>query len=323
MFLQKFDELERIVIQCHDSPDADSIGAGYALYVYFKEKGKDVHLVYSGVNRITKPGLRMMVEKMEIPVKYVEELPACDVLITVDCQYEGGNITRFDTPLAAMVDHHPSCVPTNDWCYIKSEYGSCCTVVWLLLTEAGFDVNKNTDVATALYYGLYSDTGQLSEIYCASDREMRDTLRIDRELFKMVVNSNLSREELQIAGEALTNYYYNEQLYFAVVKTRPCDPNLLGVISDMVIQVAGIDVCVVYNETPIGYKLSIRSGKQPYEASHLAESIAADVGSGGGHMNKAGGFVHREMLTTQYKGQAFSNILRKRIESYILKAREG
>ena len=31
-----------IIVQCHDNPDADAIASGYALYSYFKEKGKDV-----------------------------------------------------------------------------------------------------------------------------------------------------------------------------------------------------------------------------------------------------------------------------------------
>lgn len=323
MFLKKFDVFSSICIQCHDSPDADAIGAGYALYSYFEGKGKEVHLVYGGANRITRPGLRIMIEKMGIPVKHVEKLPACDALITVDCQYEGGNITRFDAPLAAMIDHHPSCVPINDWCCIKSEYGSCCTVVWTLLNEAGYDANQNTNVATALYYGLYSDTGQLSEIYSDGDRKMRDSLQIDTELFMMMINSNLSRKELQIAGEALTKYYYNEKLHFAIVKTKPCDPNLLGVISDMVIQAAGIDLCVVYSETSIGYKLSVRTSQKTLAASTLAENICASVGSGGGHRNKAGGFVHRELLSQQHVGQAFSEFLKMRIRNYILTIKEG
>ena len=33
---------DRIVIQCHDNPDADAIGSGFALYSYFADKGQDV-----------------------------------------------------------------------------------------------------------------------------------------------------------------------------------------------------------------------------------------------------------------------------------------
>lgn len=313
MFLHKFTDFETIYIQCHDSPDADSLGSGYGLYSYFRSMGKNVHLVYTGINRITKPGLLLMVEKLSVPIEYVDELPECDVLITVDCQYRGGNIMPLKAERIAMIDHHPCCVPVDEWCYIKSEYGSCCTVVWTLLEEAGYDVNTDSRVATALYYGLYSDTGQLSEIYHPRDRRMRDSLQIDRELLEMMVNSNLSRQELGIAGEALTRYYYDAEHCFAIVKTRPCDPNLLGVISDLVIQVATIDVCVVYNETAIGYKLSVRSSKKRIEASLLIDRVTAEIGSGGGHKNKAGGFILRKSFRKMYPKREFSEVLRERI----------
>lgn len=318
MFLQKFSDFDKIFIQCHDSPDADSLGSGYALYSYFRDLGKDVHLVYGGSNRITKPGLLVMVKELSIPVEYIEKLPACDVLITVDCQYRGGNITPFPAERIAMIDHHPCCVPVDEWCCIESDYGSCCTVVWSLLTEAGYDVNENSRVSTALYYGLYSDTGQLSEIYHPKDRSMRDSLQIDRELLEMMTNSNLSRHELEIAGEALTRYYYDENYCFAVVKTRPCDPNLLGVISDLVIQVATIDLCVVYNETAIGYKMSVRSNQKRVKASCLAESISGEMGSGGGHVNKAGGFILRKRFREIYPEQDFEEVLQKRIRQYMI-----
>ena len=42
--LLKFDT---IVIQCHDIPDADAIGSGFALYSYFSDKGKNVRFIYS------------------------------------------------------------------------------------------------------------------------------------------------------------------------------------------------------------------------------------------------------------------------------------
>ena len=52
--LLKFDN---IVIQCHDNPDADAIGSGFALYSYFKEKGKKVRFIYSGKKKISKSNL--------------------------------------------------------------------------------------------------------------------------------------------------------------------------------------------------------------------------------------------------------------------------
>lgn len=320
MFLDKFTDFNSICIQCHDSPDADALGAGYGLYAYFCSLGKMVSLVYAGERQITKPSLLLMVEKLDIPIEYVTELPQHDILITVDSQYKGGNIMPFAVPRVAMVDHHPLCVETDGWCCIEPELGSCCTVVWQLLQEAGYAVNENIRVATALYYGLYSDTGELSEIYHPLDRMMRDSLVIDRQSLEQMIHANLLREELQIAGEALANYYYDETLRFALLHTKPCDPNLLGVISDLVSHVATIDYCVVYNETTIGYKMSVRSANRALTASVLAEAVSRDIGSSGGHNNKAGGMIMKQMLEKQYPGKEIEQIMRTRIEKCITEA---
>ena len=52
MKLSKLESFHQIVIQIHDNPDADAVGSGFALYTYFKEKGKQVRLVYSGRIRL-------------------------------------------------------------------------------------------------------------------------------------------------------------------------------------------------------------------------------------------------------------------------------
>ena len=80
MFLNQFEEMESICIKCHDGPDADTIGAGFALYDYFEKKGKRVSLIYSGMHKITKPSLQIMVNELEIPLVYVSEAPECELL---------------------------------------------------------------------------------------------------------------------------------------------------------------------------------------------------------------------------------------------------
>ncbi len=322
MFLDKFNAFEKICIQCHDNPDGDSLAAGYGLYTYFKEMGKAVRMVYSGASQISKPALKLMVERLDIPIEYISDAPDCDVLITADCQYAGGNITVFPVPRAAMVDHHPVCVPIDEWCCIMEEYGSCCTVVWELMREVGFDINGDWKLATALFYGLYTDTGHLSEIYHKADREMRDFLKIDRPVLDCMINSNITQKELRIAGEALSDYYYNKDYHFAIFHTKPCDPNLLGLISDLGIQVHHIDLCVVYCETPIGYKFSVRSNMNEAYASQLAVFLSKGLGSGGGHLNKAGGVLLKHRLGPIQTETEIEMIIREKVLDFERKVRE-
>lgn len=242
MRLSDLEKFEKITIQCHDNPDADALASGYGLFCYFKAKGKDVRLVYSGRNKITKPNLRLMVEKLEIPVEYLpvdtdEKLYLPGLLVTVDCQYGSGNVTGITADEIAVIDHHQLDREAIPLCVIQSGLGSCATLVWKLLKEENYDVDSNENLSTALFYGLYTDTNQFSELYSPLDMDMREALKVDKSLITLFRNSNLSLKELEIAGIAMIRYSYNDDYEFAVIKAQPCDPNILGLISDFLLQV--------------------------------------------------------------------------------------
>lgn len=316
MKLSDFLKYDRICIQCHDNPDADSLASGYAIFMYFKSKGKNIRFIYSGSYKITKANLILMVERLNIPIEYVDNMPKCDLLIITDCQYGEGNVKKFNCDNIAVIDHHQYNGSEKENYYILSNYGSCSTVVWTLLQWENFDVNAYENVATALYYGLYCDTGQLSEIYLPADKDLRDTMKFNKGLLNLLVNTNLSLEEMRITGDALSSYHYNDDNRFAIIKARPCDPNILGIISDLAIQVDNIDKCVVYNKLKNGYKLSIRSCIKETKANDLAEYICKDIGSGGGHISKAGGYVKNEDFELNNLNMDFEKYIVNRILQY-------
>ena len=116
-----------------------------------------------------------------------------------------------------------------------------------------------------------------------------------------IFSANISIEELETAGAALLRCDYNEQYRFAVVKCGPCDPNVLGLISDMVLEVDAVDVCVVFSMLSNGVKLSVRSCLEEIKANELAAKLCMGMGSGGGHHVKAGGFMQMGLLTKEYE----------------------
>lgn len=285
-----------VVIQCHDFPDADTIASGFAVYTYLKDNGKEVRLVYGGRNEITKPNLVIMVEHLGIPLEYVTELSEAELLLTVDCVYGEGNVTRFPAKKAAVIDHHMCSRQVSELMEVRSSYGSCASVVAEMLQEEGFDVNRYEAVATALYYGLYSDTNAFGELNHPADKDLRDFAKYDASVFTLLKNSNLSLEEMQIAGDALKHYRYREEHRFAVVQAKPCDPNILGFISDLLLQADGVDTCVAFCKMPSGLKLSVRSCVPSVRAVELLEFVVDGIGSGGGHMQKAGGYIPNESI---------------------------
>ncbi|TCK98575.1 nanoRNase/pAp phosphatase (c-di-AMP/oligoRNAs hydrolase) [Natranaerovirga hydrolytica] len=307
---------DEIYIQCHDNPDADSIASGFALYEYFRFYNKKVKLIYSGQFKITKPNLLEMISVLHIPIEYVGNLKTSGLLITVDCQYGGGNVKKLNSDHIAIIDHHQVEVRDISLTEIRPYLGSCSTLVWQLLREEDFDMSIYPNVSTALYYGLYSDTNNLSEISHPLDRDMRDHLYYDYNFIKKLTYSNLTLNDLEIAGIALIKSFHNPNNNFAIFKAHPCDPNILGFISDLALQVNTIDLCLVYNETLNGFKFSVRSCTNEIMAKEVAIFLTNEIGSGGGHLEKAGGFINHKQFASKYTALNIDTYFLNRIKDY-------
>lgn len=315
-FLDRFLGYHKICIQCHDNPDADALASGYALWHFFTSHGIEATFIYAGRNQITKPNLLLMIKELEIPVSYATELPECDLLMTTDCQYGSGNVTKFEAPEIAMVDHHQCGLMQNENYCIKSNLGSCATVVWSLFQEIEYDISDDINLSTALYYGLYTDTNQFEEIFHPLDKDMRDTLDKNQALLFKLMNTNLSLDELTIASVALTKRIFDEEYHFSVIPAQQCDPNILGIISDFVIQVEEVDTCVAFNPNPGGYKLSIRSCVKEAKANEMAQFLCEGIGNGGGHLTKGGGFIAAASFAEKNPGVRMEDYLCDRVREY-------
>ena len=348
MKLSDFHRFERITIQCHDNPDADALASGFGLYLYYRDQGKKVRLVYSGQNRIQKANLVLMVNELKIPIQYIApafinvngkedcfNYPfACETLgeeslkaeeemlwrkglwITVDCQYGAGNVTKIPAENVAIIDHHQTEIDGIENSIIRSDLGSCATLVWSLLKEENYPVGDENGLGTALYYGLFTDTNQLAEIFNPLDRDMVEQIPYTNSLITRLRNSNITLNELEVAGVALLRYSFNEEYGFAVIRSQPCDPNILGLISDFLLQVDRISTCVVFNKTGGGYKLSVRSCVPEVNASELAGYLTKEIGSGGGHYEKAGGFINENLYIKKYPGLHMDGYINNRMTQY-------
>ena len=284
-----------IAIQCHDFPDADTVASGYAVYKYLSLHGKTPLLFYSGRGRIQKANMKIMTENLDIPIKYLTELDhSPELLLTVDCVYGESNVSHFDAENIAAIDHHICRGTPPEMNEIRSSYGSCSSVIRQMLIDEGLDVNKNTNVATALYYGLFMDTNMFAEIRHPADKDLRDLTYYDESLILLLKNSNLTGDEMTIVANALKNCVYTDEYDLALSCAEQCDPNILGFISDLIIQINTVSCCVVFSPNPAGYKMSVRSCINTVNAADLAKYIAD--GDGGGHAQKAGGFISKVII---------------------------
>jgi len=323
MRLKDLSEFKDIVIQCHDNPDADALATGYALFLYLKNAGKTPLFIYRGLRKITKSNLLIMVDELKIPVSYEPDFDRePELLITVDCQQGQKNVTFTKALNYSVIDHHQVTGELPGLSEVRSNIGSCSTLIWDMIRNEGFDVNADRLLSTALYYGLYTDTNRLSEISHPLDRDMRDMLVVNKSLITRMCNSSISLKELKITGKAILEYEYNEKNRYLLIRAEQCDPNILGVISDFSLETVDVDICIAYFASPQEAKFSVRSCVKEVHADELAAFLADGIGGGGGHITKAGGRIRPELLSSFTSGSekdvepAVRDEFKKRLADY-------
>lgn len=303
----KLEELLRyndIVIQCHDKPDADTIASGFALLKYLKQKGKEPKLVYTGSQKVIRGSLHGMITKFDIPLTYLEQPEGTpELLVTVDCRAGERNVTALPHQDLAVIDHHTvkeeEILPPL--CEVRTEaegYASCSTVLWAMLKEAGFPVEKDNQLPTLLYYGLYMDTQELKSAQ-KMDKEMLDSLVYDVDIVTELQSTNLSLDEIGIIGRAYNSLHINHKHQFAVAQAEPCDPDILGIVSDELMKVAGVDVSAAYCmlEGDQDLKISVRCRRKGHSAAELIHWLVRSMGNdGGGAPSKAAGRLPKAFL---------------------------
>lgn len=318
-FLQKLLKYDNVCIQCHDQPDADAIASAYGVYCFLQKHGINSQIIYSGGDPIKRLNLKSMISKCNIPLTYVQTLPKTDLLLIVDGQFGNSNVTSFDAPNIAIIDHHIQMVSQNDMFLIKSDYQSCSTIIWKLLLEEDYIIEDKSPLATALLYGLYIDTSSYVDLYYSEDVEMSNTLVPDKNVLSQLQLSTMTEAELMIISDALNNHYFDVERKFAIIPSMKCEPSVLGIVGDIVIQVDVIYLCVAYTAADGGYRFSIRCYHDTLKADKVAEYISSGIGSGGGHENKAGGWISDEKLRKKYGDRDFFDILTEMLVNVVEK----
>lgn len=323
MKLTDLNQFNNITIQCHDNPDADAIGSGFALYYIFKTLGKEVSLIYSGNRKITKVDLLCMIKELNIPISYVD--PSYEIsglLVTIDCQYGSKNVTKLKASKIAIIDHHQMDPHVKDlkleFCEIFSNYGSCSSIIYQWIILHNLEKKKDSPsfiddyVNTALLYGLFMDTNEFSEIKHEADKDLRNIKNYKADLFNLIKSSNFNIEELKVIANAIGSIKYYPEDHFAIIKTDNCDPNILGYISDLCNHTNNLNSCVVYMPREDFYKLSVRSSSNEIRANELAAAITSGIGNGGGHIKKAGGIIFMNDYRSQYPNTAIDQFIYQR-----------
>ncbi|HOT58780.1 MAG TPA: DHH family phosphoesterase [Spirochaetia bacterium] len=282
---------DEIFIQTHDVPDPDAIGAAFGLQYLLNQNGISAQIVYN--HEIEKADTAKMIEIFSIPIHHysrITTLGAEDWTVLIDAQKGNSNVLDLPTDEVACIDHHEH---KQDVHYqfedIRSELGACSTIIADYFFEN--KIEPPPIVATALLYGIFVDTDNLSRGVSNLDVEMFYRLYTLAEKNKLTTlrGSQITKKDLLLYAEAFRNVETYDCLAF--LKIQDTNDSLIGAANDFVLSIDTVNVSIAYSQKKDGIKLSIRSTIPHIKANELIRFITANIGVGGGHAHMAGGFI--------------------------------
>ncbi|RLB07529.1 MAG: hypothetical protein DRG50_02630 [Deltaproteobacteria bacterium] len=290
----------KVLIVTHTNPDPDSIASAYAMRHLFATWGINTVLVYGGI--IGRAENKAMINRLRIPIKSIQTINPFNfkIISLVDAQPSSGNTPLAPSLLPSIViDHHParkaSLLKKVPFVDIRPEYGSTSTIVTEYLLEEGIDISRR--LATALYYGIKSDTRDLGRNAYEVD------VKLSTELYPKVLVKTLSqieyprlpREYFRILQKALgrTTWYPSKGILISELGDV-IDPDMVAVVADFLIRVEGARWVLAFGDRNHEIFFSLRTTSyQKSSADKLARGLIKGIegGSAGGHDVTAGGRV--------------------------------
>ena len=283
-----------VLILTHDNPDPDGLASGKALSTLLREAW-DIpsQLVYSGLVRRAEN--HVMLDRLTPEWESREDLPDLgqySAVAQIDTQPgAGNNRLRITHPNHIVIDHHyPLREATTNASFadVRTDIGSTVTMLYQYLQAAG--VAPGPRLATAMYYGLKTDTRSLTRGESVADDMtfMNLTRYLDqRELSKVEVAA-LSREYFRAFSHGLHAARLFGQAVVAWLGSIE-QPDFAAEMADILIRLQGAQAALCMGQFRDTLHISLRTGSSKQDAGMIIQQVVTSPGSAGGHGTMAGG----------------------------------
>ncbi|MCC7354636.1 MAG: DHH family phosphoesterase [Anaerolineae bacterium] len=294
--LQLFAGSTHALVLTHNDPDPDALASAYGLATLLRahrRKGQHINVAYGGT--LMRPENKALARY--IPVRFRRsgslDFTAYDFVALVDTQPAQGNHSLpVDMIPSVVLDHHPRLLQTSNVLFVdvRPSYGAASTIVWEYLQVAGITLART--LATALFYGIRSDTLDLTREASDADKEAYQELLmyVDQVALARIQQAPLSKSDYRALAQALIRTELYGYLAIAAVDDVH-RPDMAAELADLLIRMEGIKwvlVMATYGDTLI---LSVRTLDTDQNAGHLIRKAVGDRGSAGGHDTMAAGRI--------------------------------
>lgn len=295
-------DAHHVAVVLHDHPDPDAIGSGLALSRLLQARLQPrVSLVYGGV--IARAENRALVNELRIELTPAADFDWADVDATalVDCQPASGNHCLPEGRVPTVVlDHHPRCsdIDAATFADIRPEYGATCTILTEYLEDAQVHVDER--LATALFYGIKTDTQDLGRQASGIDAlaYLRLFVAADKRALARIQNPRLPRRYFRAMHDAFERVNVHGDTAVARLGTLAM-PETNGETADLIVRLEGVRWALSVGRFRDRLLFSVRTTDASADAGRVAEQLADGRGHAGGHWRLAGGSLTTEGLASE------------------------
>jgi nanoRNase/pAp phosphatase (c-di-AMP/oligoRNAs hydrolase) len=285
---------ESLLIVMQNNPDPDAIAAACALReLAIATAGLNCRFAYGGtIGRAENRELAHYLGFAFYPFDQIKHQKS-DLIALVDTQPASGN-----NPLPEgvqpdiIIDHHPATQASRGVAFtdIREHYGSTSTILWEYLREA--KITPEMPIATALLYGIRSDTQDLGREATQVDIDAIESLYplANKRMLGQIQRGRVPSDYYQVLSTALTNTkQYSHCMICGIGDIG--NPDMIGEVADLLLRHEEIDWAMCYGFCNGQILISFRTQDSNLEAGDIARKVVDKIGTGGGHASMAGGQI--------------------------------
>jgi nanoRNase/pAp phosphatase (c-di-AMP/oligoRNAs hydrolase) len=283
-----------LVIVMQDNPDPDSIASAAALRKFAKSVAGMVCSITHG-GTVGRAENRALVQYLDVHLRPAGQVDfgKFDLIAMVDTQAgTGNNCLPENTIPDIVIDHHPLRRATRHSHFfdIRRKYGAASTILLEYLQAAGIELD--IPLATALLYGIRSDTQDLERQASRADIKAMEVLfpAANKLMLGEIQRGSVPRDYYLMLDKALKNArVYGNCIVTSLDEVN--NPDMIAEVADLLLRSEDIFWTMCTGRFEGKLLISIRTCQQGARADKLIRRIVARRGAGGGHESFAGGQI--------------------------------
>ncbi len=309
-FCSRFTSKDHILVTI--DPDPDAIGSALAVKRLLWRKVASTSIgMLRPIRRLNNVTMVRLL-RLRLSLLKKSDIERFEKFVLVDAQ-PSHNELFAEIDYTAVIDHHPPSEPLKSESFldIRPEYGSTSTIMSQYLRAAG--IRPSRTLATALLYGIKTDTRSFERHTLIEDIEAFKYLfeYADHNILRKIEISDLSLRDTKLFHKAFERKHVVKDWIFAHLDEVPV-PDILVEVAEFMLKIHDISWSVVsgiYHDVLI---IVIRNDGCRKDAGRLVRRAFGSLGCAGGHQSMA-----RAEIPLNRLSEVVGNLTSASIERFI------